>query len=290
MQQHAATGARSPETPDVVSRRLTAAGALAFVRKHGVVLVSAKGTAPRLTEAIIGEPIKGSWWTHAQSRQIYAVLGAVTESDEVLVCRLINGKLTLVHRRLWPSLVRVASRFSPEQLTQVRDEHTPSGRHMNHEVPFPQWVPPEVMEQAKRIGEKEALVALSACLPPMSNVGHVGGAPMSVLIEFLETVQPERRAVIRELDAMIRKAAPDLVPSLKWRNLTYQSKRNVCSLINHQQYVNLQVWGGAELEDPSCLLQGTGKGMRHIRFVPGAKINRPAVVAIIKQAAKLARA
>lgn len=47
--------------------------------------------------------------------------------------------------------------------------------------------------------------------------------------------------------------------------------------------------GGAELEDPDCLLQGTSKGMRHVRFVPGAKINRPAVVAIIKQAEKMKR-
>ena len=31
-------------------------------REHGIVLVSAKGPAPRLTEAIIGKPIKGSWW------------------------------------------------------------------------------------------------------------------------------------------------------------------------------------------------------------------------------------
>src|ERR1700674_3443868 len=36
--------------------------ALAFVRDHGVVLVSGKGPAPRLTEFISGEPIKGSWW------------------------------------------------------------------------------------------------------------------------------------------------------------------------------------------------------------------------------------
>ena len=39
----------------------TAEEALAFVRRHGVVLASAKGTAPRLTEAIVGEPIKGNY-------------------------------------------------------------------------------------------------------------------------------------------------------------------------------------------------------------------------------------
>ena len=151
-----------------MSKCLTPEEALAFVGEHGVVLVSAKGTVPRLTEAIIGEPIKGSWWAHPRGRQIYAILGAVTESDQVLVCRLIDGKVTLVHRRLWPSLVRLAGRLAPERLTQVREEHTPSGRYVSHEVTFPQWVPAEIMKQAKKIGEKEALVALGACLPPSS--------------------------------------------------------------------------------------------------------------------------
>src|ERR1700726_647705 len=97
--------------------------ALAFVREHGVVLVAAKGPAPRLTEAIVGEPIKGSWWAHPKSHQIFAILQAVTDSKEILVCRLVDGKVTLVHRRLWPALVRVARRFRPDQIAQVREEH-----------------------------------------------------------------------------------------------------------------------------------------------------------------------
>ena len=157
-----ASGSRCAYTLGVMSKCATAADALAFVREHGVVLASANGTAPRLTEAIVGETIKGSWWTHPQSRRIYAILKAVTESDQVLVCRLINGKITLVHRRLWPLLVRLAKRFAPEQLAQVREEHTPSGRHVSREVPFPQWVPPDVTEQAKKASEQEALAIFGA--------------------------------------------------------------------------------------------------------------------------------
>ena len=151
-----------------MSKCTTAEEALAFVREHGVVLVSAKGTAPRLTEAIIGEPIKGSWWAHAQSRQIFAILETVIESEQVLVCRLVNGKVTLVHCRLWPPLVRLATHFALEQLAQVREEHTPSGRHASRTVSFPQWVPTDVMEQAKTISESEALAAFGAWLPSSS--------------------------------------------------------------------------------------------------------------------------
>ena len=134
--------------------------AMVFVRQHGVVLVSAKGAVPRLTEVIAGEPIKGSWWAHPKSHQIFTILQAVTESHEILVCRLVEGKVTLIHRRLWPALVRLAERFSPAQIAQVREEHTPSGHHVSREVPFPKWVPVEVTEKAKSIGEQEALIAL----------------------------------------------------------------------------------------------------------------------------------
>ncbi len=140
--------------------RMTAAEAIAFVRQHGVVLASAKGVVPRLTEVIVDEPIKGSWWAHPKGHQIFAILQAVTDSEDILVCRLVDGKLTLVHRRLWPALVRVADRFSATQIAKVREEHTPSGHHVSREVPYPKWVPTEVKEQAKGIGEEEALTAL----------------------------------------------------------------------------------------------------------------------------------
>jgi len=152
---------------------MTSEEAIVFVRQHGVVLVSAKGAVPRLTEVIAGEPIKGRWWAHPKSHQIFAILQAVTDSKEILVCRLVESKVTLVHRRLWPALVRVAERFSLTRIAQVREEHTPSGHHVSREVPFPKWVPAEVTELAKSLDEREALIALGpwALLPNPSLKG-----------------------------------------------------------------------------------------------------------------------
>ena len=145
-----------------MNRSNSPAEALAFVREHGVVLASAKGSAPRLTEAITGEAIKGSWWSHPQSHRIYAILQSVAASDQILVCRLIDGKITYVHRRLWPSLVRLAERMAPGQIAQVREEHTASGRHVSRELPFPQWVPVDVAEEANAISEHKAHTVFSA--------------------------------------------------------------------------------------------------------------------------------
>jgi len=41
--------------------------ARSFVQKHGVVLASGKGPVPRLAEAVVGEPITGSWWSHPRA-------------------------------------------------------------------------------------------------------------------------------------------------------------------------------------------------------------------------------
>jgi hypothetical protein len=141
---------------------MTPAQALSFIEKHGVVLASAKGPVPSLAETIAGEPIKGSWWAHPRSHEIFAILQAVTDSQDVLVCRLVNGKVTLIHRRLWPALVRVAKRFPADRISQVHEEHTASGRHETREVAFPKWVPREVAQGAKAMTEDEAHAALGA--------------------------------------------------------------------------------------------------------------------------------
>jgi hypothetical protein len=58
-----------------------------------------------------------------------------------------------------------AKHFAPEQLAQVREDHTPSGRHASRVVPFPQWVPPDVSAQADAIDEQQALAAFVAWMP-----------------------------------------------------------------------------------------------------------------------------
>jgi hypothetical protein len=111
--------------------------AAAFVRKHGVVLESAAGPVPSLAVAIAGGPIRGNWWSHPRSHEIFELTQAIRGHDDVLVCRLVNGKVTFVHRRLWPALVCAAKRFPRGHLAQVHEVHTASGRHVAKDVPFP---------------------------------------------------------------------------------------------------------------------------------------------------------
>src|SRR3990172_13285839 len=92
---------------------MTPKEALAFVKTNGVVLESGRGSVPSLAEAVACGPIRGSWWAHPKGNDIFLCSRAVRQSPDVLVCRLVGGKVTYVHRRLWPAPGGVGPGFSP---------------------------------------------------------------------------------------------------------------------------------------------------------------------------------
>jgi hypothetical protein len=139
-------------------------GPLDWVRREGIVLESARGRLPNLAEFVAGEPITGSRWSHPASHNIYAAIQQVRDSPVVVATRLVNGKVTLIHRRLWPALARLADRLPPERLAAIHEEHTPAGAHGKKETPFHDWLPPEVSVAAGRLTDKDALKVLPADL------------------------------------------------------------------------------------------------------------------------------
>lgn len=134
--------------------------------EHGMLLQSARGPVPNVAELVAGEPIKGSWWGHPKGHAIFNTLQSLDDSPDVVRLRLINGKVTFVHRRLWPALVRVADQLTPKQLAALHEEHTPSGAHRVREQPFPDWVPADVMADSARLSVAESLSQLPAFLLP----------------------------------------------------------------------------------------------------------------------------
>ena len=139
---------------------MTRTQALAFVRKHGVVLEAGRGPVVSLADAVAGTRIRGSWWGHTKGREIFALTRAVRDSKDICVCRLVGGKITYVHRRLWPALVRVAPQVPQRQLAMIQEVHTTTGRHLVKELAFPQWVPAQIQLQAQKLTAAQAISAL----------------------------------------------------------------------------------------------------------------------------------
>jgi hypothetical protein len=148
---------------------------IAFVQLHGIVLESARGPVPNLAEAIAGERIRGGWWGHPKGHDIFAATRVVRNSPDVLVCRFLGGKVTYIHRRLWPAIIRLADRLDKKRLAAILEEHTVSSAHRVVETPFPKWVPPEVKEIAAHLTEEESIATLGEQV--VESIGS--GAPRS---------------------------------------------------------------------------------------------------------------
>ena len=105
--------------------------------EQGLLLESAHGPIPDVADLVAGEPIRGSWWSHPSNHAIFDAVNLLAASPDAVRTRLVNGKVTLIHRRLWPALVHLADRLPVEPLAALHEEHTASGAHRTGEQPFP---------------------------------------------------------------------------------------------------------------------------------------------------------
>jgi hypothetical protein len=138
--------------------------ALAFIAEHGIVLERARGPRPNLVERIAGGTVAGSWWAHPRAHEIFDILSKVRDYPEIVACRLIDGKVTLIHRRVWPALVLLAREFPLDRLAAISERHTSSGKHVSEEIPWPKWVPPDVKEKAQALTTERAIVIFGEVL------------------------------------------------------------------------------------------------------------------------------
>jgi hypothetical protein len=93
--------------------------ALGRLQSSGILLV-ADARLPSVAGLVAKAPLRGSWWAHPQAHAIYRVAGRLASHPDVLTARLLSGKLTYVHRKLWPELFAVATAQQPWQLRGLR--------------------------------------------------------------------------------------------------------------------------------------------------------------------------
>jgi hypothetical protein len=79
------------------------------------LLLKTDATLPNVCAMVAGEPVRGSWWSHAKSHQIFRVLTEIASRPDVLTTKLISGKDTFVHRSLWSAFLAVAMSREPWQ-------------------------------------------------------------------------------------------------------------------------------------------------------------------------------
>ena len=113
-----APGVRIPPPPPSEAEIVEAQRRLErLLERHGLLLCH-DAKFPSATACIAGAPIRGSWWGHAKGKLIYETLTRL--NDTVAWPKLVLGKETLVHRRLWPALVAAAESRQAWQLNALK--------------------------------------------------------------------------------------------------------------------------------------------------------------------------
>jgi hypothetical protein len=102
---------------------------LARLAQHGLLLQQDK-RLPSVVGLIVGGPLTSSWWAHPRGRRIFRCLGQLIDHPDVLLTRLVGGKVTYLHRSLWPAFLAVATAAESWQCRRL----SPQGRQLLRQV------------------------------------------------------------------------------------------------------------------------------------------------------------
>ena len=72
-----------------------------------------------------------------------------------------------------------------------------------------------------------------------------------------------------------------------WKIPSFDSNGPLCCFMVGKEHVTFAFLRGAALPDPEKLLEGTGKGVRHVKLRSVADVKRTGVTKLIAEAAKL---
>lgn len=103
--------------------------------------------------------------------------------------------------------------------------------------------------------------------------------------EYIGLLSTSQRDIAAQLRALIRTYYPRLDEDIKWYVPVYSlGTTPIVSIEAFKAHVPLKFFKGAQLEDREGLLEGTGKGVRHIKFRSPEDVDEGKIRALIDEA------
>lgn len=110
---------------------------------------------------------------------------------------------------------------------------------------------------------------------------------------YFEELDAAERAVAYRIRDAVRDAVgrnPKVSETTNWSYpaWVYSGKRgNMCSIMGANGYVRLQFFRGAELPEAESRMEGTGKGMRHLKVRCDREFPRKEILELVRDAVAL---
>jgi len=86
------------------------------------LILDADPKFPSITGFVTGDAVRGSWWAHPQSKEMYQLACRLRDHPDVLLAKLVSGKVTLIHRPLCPAVFAIGTAREPWQMQTLSKE------------------------------------------------------------------------------------------------------------------------------------------------------------------------
>lgn len=106
---------------------------------------------------------------------------------------------------------------------------------------------------------------------------------------YINELEDWQKDVVAALRQLIVEAVPDVKETWKWAQPVYEDHGPFAYIKAFKNSVNFGFWRGIDLPDPHGLLQGGGKGMRHVKLVGLQDLHKSAFMDMVRAAVELNR-
>jgi len=104
---------------------------------------------------------------------------------------------------------------------------------------------------------------------------------------YVRSVEPGKRALVQSLRGLVKRRAPHLVEVMKWGNVCWIGKSNVCLIHVEDDHLDFAFFMGVSLADPAGVLSGKGKFLRMVKVRKATDIRPRLLAAVIASAIAL---
>ena len=115
--------------------------------------------------------------------------------------------------------------------------------------------------------------------------------PQALVESWFDMLPEAQRPLARQLQQIVQQAVPALAQTVKWGNLVFMlDGANLIAIVPHRSHINLQFFNGAALAEQWRQLDGSNKGLRHLKLRYGMPVDEALIAAIARDSADEARA
>ena len=109
---------------------------------------------------------------------------------------------------------------------------------------------------------------------------------MGEVEDFINKMDPKLKPLVKRVHSIMEKTVPEAEAVIKWGKPTYLLKgENFTWIIPYRDHIDFGFFKGAMPE--SKLLEGTGKGLRHIKIWSKEEIKEREFARLLKEAKKM---